>query len=340
MITVLTIKSNKFVFDRNKYYNNLSQLKHDIQEYVNIIEIDPSDLMETIITEIGLTPELIGSSPVCEETATNVYQLCYAGEKDQVLDKTKNIINPNYIANYLTNDSVENNCVFLNSKIGDTKICEHDSVDMDILVKILYSKFIHVGVVIKTDMACPVTEFIYGGHPIEYYKTTDYDENKYKIIEFDFISFAMCAVIDLQPENNVINKRFTRIYGQEIIYGDVLLITKLPDAYQDLPLDLYEKINTLSFGPIINRSLSEDEKKDPEKINELQIVSNKYCVINERINSMKKNYEHECSYNNCTKITSKLHTCISCYRVKYHDKECQIADWDNHKLECFYDKEQ
>lgn len=338
MISVVTILPNKFVFDRVKYYNNLQQLRTDILEFTRVIEIDTSELMETIITEIQLTPELIGSSPICNETDTNIYQICYAGEKEQTLNENKIPSNPNNIGNYLINDTIENNCLLINSKVGNEKTCVPDSADIDTLVKLLYQKFFHIGIVIKADMSCPIEEFVYGDHPLEYYKVSAYDENKYKITEFNFVSLGLCAVIDLLPENNVINKRMTRIIGKEIIYGDVLLIMKIPDAYQDLDLDLYKKINMLSYGPLINRVLTEEETKDTEKLNELHIINNKYSILNSRINSLVKNYGNSCAYEGCKKVSDVLSLCKSCYRVKYHDKECQTLGWDTHKDECFHKK--
>jgi hypothetical protein len=341
MITVVTISKNNFMFDRNKYYNNLELLKNDIEEFVKITQIDSAELMDTIVTELQLTPELIGSSPICHQTDKNIYQLCYAGEKEENILENKMMENKisenaNKIADYLISNSVENNCVLINSKIGGDKTCGPDSADIDTITQLLYSKFFHVGIVIKADDSCPVVEFIYGDHPLEYYRITTYDEDKYRIAEFDFISFGLCVLIDNQPENNIINKRMTRIIGKEVIYGDVLLILKQPEAYLDLTLELYQQINRLSFGPLIHRNLTEDEKKDPEKINDLHIVNNSYCIFNTRLNSL--NYEMTCAYQHCTKTNDTLNLCKSCYRVKYHDKECQALDWNNHKSECFYDK--
>lgn len=338
MISVIAIRPNDFTFDRKKYYNNLPLLKNDIEPFINVIEIAHDDMMECIITEIGLTPELIGSSPVCYESETNIFQLCYAGEKDKVLGDTKEITNPNKISDYLINDGVENSCVFINSKINEHKICEPSDATVDDLVKILYSKFIHVGILIRADNKSPVKEFPYGDHPIEFYNIKEYDENKFKILEFDFISLALCAVIDLQPENNIINKRMTRIVGNQEIYGDVLLIVKLPDAYLDLDYELFNKINTLAFGPLASRVLNEDETKDVEKSDGLPSVNNKFCILNDRFKNMVTDLSKTCAYNNCNKPNDDLKQCNNCFRVKYHDNECQRQDWTRHKNECLHKK--
>ncbi len=339
--TVITIKKNDFVFDRTKYYNNLELLKNDISGFTKVVEVNIENLMELIIDEIELTPELIGSSPICHQTSTNVYQLCFAGEREQNLGQTQATGNENKVANYLVHDTILSNCVFLNSKISDTKTCVNDNADMDTFVKILYSKFIHTGIKILANDSKNVTEFVYGDHPLEHYQITTYDENKYKILEFDFISLALCVVIDQEEqvsENKKVNKIMTRLIGNQVIYGDVLVILKIPNAYEDLNMELYQKINILSFGLFDTRTLTEDEKKDTEKLNELQVVNNKHCMIESRLKMENTfNYYTNCANKKCTKSDmSKLSLCKGCFRVKYHDKECQAADWENHKCECFF----
>jgi len=337
--TIVTINKNNFVFDRNRYYNNLELLKNDISNFTNVLEVNTESLMETIIHEIGLTPELIGSSPICHETNTNIYQVIFSGEREQNLVSEQITENENKIANYLTHDSISGNCVFINSKISDMNICVSDNADINSLVNILYSKFFHNGIEVLASNSQNVTEFVYGDHPLEHYKLTEYDENKYKIIEFEFISLGLCAVIDLEQQisdNKKVNKIITRIIGDQIIYGDVLLILKIPNAYEDLNMALFQKINVLSFGPYDNRKLTEDEKKDTDKINDLSVVNNKYCIIESRLKNY--NYFTNCANRNCGKENScKLNLCKGCFRVKYHDRECQMLDWNTHKSECFYE---
>ncbi len=339
--TIITIKRNNFVFDRTKYYNNLELLKNDISEFTKVLEVNTENLMETLISEIELTPELIGSSPICYETNTNIYQVCFSGEREQNLGQAQAVGNENKIANYLVHDTILSNCVFLNSKVSDMGICVNDNADMDTFVKILYSKFIHTGIKILANDSKNVREFVYGDHPLEHYQITTYDENKYKILEFDFISLGLCAVIDQEEqvsENKKINKIMTRLIGNQKIYGDVLLILKLPHSYEELNMELFQKINILSFGIYESRKLTEDETKDTDKINELQIVNNKYCIIESRLKmSNIFNYYTNCANKKCTKNNlTTLNLCKGCFRVKYHDRECQMADWEQHKCECFF----
>lgn len=329
MISIATVYPNNLLFDRTKYYCNLPLLANDISGFIRITTIDPTELMEAVITEMGLTPESIGASPICQETENNIYQVCHTQEKDENLTQTKAIPNPNQMAGYLINDTIGNKCVLINSKISPDKTCIPDSITLDDISKILYSKFFHTGVCIKTDGT--TTEFIYGDHPLEYYKLQTYDEEKYKIKEFEFVSLGLCAIIDTTSTD--INKIMTRIIGTEVILGDALLISKIPEAYHDLNLTLFAKINQLSYGPTSHRILTEDEKKDPEKINDLHVVNNKYCILNARAETT--HHDIQCGY--CTKPTT-TNTCKSCYRVKYCSKDCQVSDWHKHKDDCLYKK--
>lgn len=329
MISVVVIKQNDFVFDRNKYYCNINQLSLDISEFVSLRDTD--DLMETIVQEIGLTQDLIGASPICFETDKNIYQVCYAGtQQDNVVQQEVGQLNK--IANYLVNDNISGNCVFINSLITNNGTCSSASSTIDTLIQILYSKFFHIGIFIPNNDSESIREFVYGDHPLEYYQISEYDENKYKIEEFEFISLGLCAIIDLIPDNKQVNKRASRIIGNKLLYGNVLLILKASDAYQDLNKTLYTQINILSYGSLEDRILTEEEKKDVGKINDLQIINNKYCILNMR-NGLK------CCYKNCNKINEvQLCVCTGCYRVRYHDRNCQTNDWSIHKNDCFYNK--
>ena len=53
-----------------------------------------------------------------------------------------------------------------------------------------------------------------------------------------------------------------------------------------------------------------------------------------------KELERKCYNVDCQKATSKLFECAKCHRVLYCSKECQQADWKNHKKVCSSKQEQ
>lgn len=330
LISLVTIKQNSFQFLKDKYLTaddtGLNLLKKDIEEHIQVKELKFEDMMEVIVTDIQLlTPELVGDSLTIHETATNVYQLCFT-------KITKNENNPNNIASYLTSEEVCGNAVFINSKITDNNTCEPDNSYVDDLVKILYSKFIHKGIIIPSDEMKPVSEFNYIDHPLEYYKCLEEDYKKYKAYEFDFLKFNLCLFIKNSPDNSLINKRATRLIGTQKINGDVILLSKTTQEYNDIDCILYKKLIKVAYGPLRSRSLTDFENQEDEKLNNLPIVMNKYCVLEKRYNNLKKT----CNYCN-TELIKEL-ICTGCYRIKYHNEKCQIDDWDEHKKECLFNK--
>lgn len=327
--TIAIIKPNNFKFNKQLYYNNKQQLTNDISQFIEFKTILFDDMMETIIVNIGLTSELLGNSPTCFETSTNVYQVCY-------IDASENNDAPmNSIASYLTGERIDNTSVVISSFMNNQKIYVPDNVDIQNIIDILYSKFVHKGIYIGVNNQNAI-EFDYFNHPIEYYNIqTETDFHNYKFHEFAFLGFDLCMVIEVNSNN--INKKATRLLGNDIVNGDILLILKSSCEFNDLSLSLYDKMNKLSFGPLVSRQLNDNEKKE-----ENNIAINKYSILEERYNSMID----KCHFCNMIFTSSALETheiipeliCTGCFRLQYHNQHCQMNDWNNHKKECLYNK--
>lgn len=335
-ITICLIKSNDFKFTKELYYNNINKLQDDISQFIEIRKILFSDMMETIVTFIGLTPELIGNSPICFETSKNIFQLCYAETHNNNLGSTNTSTLPeNNICSYLSGEKVYGNASFLNSLVSSTGTCIPDNMSLEILTNILYSKFVHKGIYISSNNDSTPIEFDYFNHPIEYYNVvTESEFDNYKIVDIDFLEFNLCMIIELNPSNDIINKSMTRLYGKQKINGNVILISKITHEYHDLTLDLYKKITKLSFGSLKSRELTNIEKKDEPSANQLPVVINKYTILENRYTNLK----NECHHCKSPFGDSEL-TCGGCYRVKYHTVDCQKTDWNNHKNDCLYNKD-
>jgi hypothetical protein len=322
------IKENNFRFDRNIYYNNLSKLNQDIEPLIEFKSIKFTDMMEKIVEFIGLTPELIGHSPTCNETLNNIYQICFIGTENN----ENNSMAENTLASYLVGEKVLGNAVFISSIITKNFTCTPDNANIDTVSNILYSKFIHSALIIKADDA--IDEFKYFDHPIEYYKITkEEDFNNYKILEFEYFGFSLCMIIELNPNVPLLNKNITRLYGKEKINGDVILISKSTHEYYDLSIDVYKKMVKLSYGPIKSRDLKEEDTRENEKIEGLPLAINKYIILENRLSKFKKS----CNYCNSL-FSDEVLICSGCYRLRYHASECQKNDWNTHKSECLHNK--
>ena len=336
-INLIIIKPNDFKFNKELYYNKYDKLKEDLEQYVEERSVAFNDMMETIINEIKLTPELVGETSVFYENSTNIYQMCHIGkEKDQQIipEVDKKLAEPfNSLASYLFGDQINGTVILLNSKIGDDSRCNPDDITIDDFTKILHSKFIHNGIYIPVDSTSSVSQYDYFTHPLEYYTNDEKDYLKYKLVELDFMGFSLAFFIETDPTNKKVNKRATRIMGKQAIFGDVVMLTKTTHEFHDLDLILFNKILKLSYGSMATRELLTSEKENVVKDGELPIVTNRYCVLEKRYNEYKK----KC--NNCQEeiIEDKL-ICGGCYRAIYHNTECQKNDWNSHKLECLYNK--
>lgn len=328
-VTLITILPNNFQFNKEIHISDINLLENDISQYLQIKTIKFSDMMETIVNDIKLTPELLGETPVIHDSATNVYQICFVGTDKHPASNQDNV---NNIAAYLTGERVYGAVVFLNSKIGNNGLCSPEHSTVIDLMNILISKFIHKAVFVPSDTTQEIIEYSYYGHPLEYFKCDESEYNKYKSSEFELIGFGLCIFVN-NDQNEQINKRATCLIGNKKIYGDAIVLLKSPEQYYDIGKELFNKLYKISHGPFKNRILKESEQKHGEKLNNLPIVMNKYCILESRYN----NYKNECNY--CKNELNKELTCTGCYRVKYHDEKCQKDDWDEHGKECLYSKD-
>ena len=187
--------------------NNIMEI---ISENIEIKEIMFADMFETILKTIKYTPELAGSTDIFNETATNVYQICYLPDSKE---------NKNNIGTLLINNEnqVSGNCVLINSKITENYTCKPDNISIKDIQNILYSKLIHKG--IKIDTMDTVTEFTYETNPLK----DIYDElnPNWQYIEIPFLKFNLILFCQLKAINNNnnnninnnINKKATRLVG-------------------------------------------------------------------------------------------------------------------------------
>lgn len=339
-INLILIKPNSFKFVRENHYNNLDKLATDMELYIENKNIKFDDMMDTIITTLGLTPELIGDTTIISETTTNIYQLCFIGEPPENMIETANTTetpntvtdNLNMIGYYLTGEKLNGYCILLNSKINDKNTCLPDSVTYDELVKILHSKFVHKGIFVSEDEKNQLVEFDYFDHPIEYYnihQQEDYEQ--YDIKNITFLEFELCLVI--KKDADVVNKRMTRLVGDQVIIGDVLIISKSTHEYYDITYDILDKLLVAAYGPLQNRTLNNDEMSDEKQVDGLPIVMNKYMILEKRYKQFKNN----CA--NCKNDLSDTQLiCSGCYRVKYDSEQCRLSNWKFHKIECLYNK--
>lgn len=332
-INVIVINHNNIEWNNDTDVNNLNQLESELSKYVTVKTINVDELMETIVLSINLNQDLLGDSTICYQTSNNVYQVCYISY-DEKTDKDTLCVNK--IASCLCNDTIYGNAVLINSKISDNSTCIPDTLCIKDMVNIFYSKFIHKAIFIPCDNSNPVVEYNYSKSPLEYYG--NHNNNNFKTLEFEFMDFNLSMFCKTEIEDdaydNKINKRATRIYGKQSLIGDIILFSLTDKEFIDVSLELYNKIVKLSYGPMKQRQITSEERKENEKINNLPVVMNRYRILDNRF--IKCNLV--CSYCQKDLIEDKLNECSGCYRMKYHNDHCQKQHWNEHKFDCLHYK--
>lgn len=325
-IKLITIKQNNFTFNKTNHYNNILQFGNDIAQYLEEKTIDISDMMETIVVNIGLTQDLIGETIKCYETDKYVYQLCFVSEENNHNIDESTI---NYLASYLSGEKVYGTAIILNSLIVADYTCIPDSVTIPTLIDIAYKKFVHKAICVSNGETEPI-EYEYLKHPIEYYNCPESEYDKYKSIDVKFLNLGLTAYVESETPNDFINKRATCILNQKV-NGNVIFILKSTDEYHDLDLITFNKIAKLASNKLSIRELTDDEKEDDKKINGLPINCNKYCILEKRYNDIKMACNH-CN----AQFNDQPLICTGCYRIRYDSVECQKNDWFSHKKECLF----
>lgn len=331
---IAVIKPNEYKIDDVRNLS-IEQIKNDIQDYIEFIDVNtPNEMMEQIVTYLKQTHELLGDCSLCYNDINNIYQMCFLSKKDNHLDETEPI---NGLASYFTDEGREiyGNTVMMNSLITDNGTCTTGTLSLDDIVNILYKRSVHKGSIIKTDGT--VNEITFYSNPLEDLSKETVDN--YRYIELPLFKFNLIAYIQLQPTNNVINKKATRLVGSGRVFGDIIIASRVSDySFGDLDTALLEKILFTCCGSMESRDLTKDEEDTTDKINGLNVIRNKYRVLNNRYEQYTTEKRNNlCS--GCNKEFEKLTLCTGCYRTSYHNKDCQKSHWKEHKNNCPYGNE-
>lgn len=321
------------IIEPNKEKIQYGYNREIIDQYISIhkTSLKNNELMNLIVDTIDITTDDIGDTIIVEESEDSVVQLCCKG---QITDKPDEVAkqkdDPNYIASYLIrgNRSVYGRAVVLKSRITEDNTCIPDTINIDELHSILATKFIHKGIILKCNK--DVKEFTFKVDPLE-----DYDKDKisnYRWLEVPLFKFNLIIHLQVNPDNDNINKNATRLAGNKIINGDVLITSKSTEhEYIDFDIDTYKKLIKISGGSLDDRNIK-DIDKDGEKIDNLPIVMHRYRVLK----ILTDKFKDICDY--CKKDITVGKVCTGCYRARYHDKICQMNHWDDHKNDCLHNK--
>lgn len=332
MFKIAIIDTNKFYFNQNEYKKefNHANLKEDIKDLITFKNVKLPELMDDIVEAIGLDKILVGNTNIVTENDKYVYQICHLSMKDN--GKEDDEENINGLASCLTlgYTNVYGPAVLLCSRVSDTNMCVPDTIDLDRVTEILYEKIHHTALLVKAvnQSSVIVNDKIVEEVYFHYDPKEIIDIDNFKYVECPFLKFNLLVLFN-NDNTKPINKLVTKLVGKQRIYGDCYVLSKSAEnEYIDFNLEIFKKILNLAEGSLKDRELEEDEKDKDEEDNKLPIIMNRYCILNKR----HSKYSPMCNY--CKTSDDAKVICTGCYRVRYHNKECQLKDWPVHHEDC------
>lgn len=334
---VAFIKPNSFTVDVSNLDAvkklTIDDIKSDIAEYIDFKTVKPEELMELIVATLQLDSKLMADTAKCHETADNIYQMCHlnmsynggTNEESQV----------NGLASYLGLGavSVYGYAILMKSTRTEDGTCVLDNVDLDQIAEILYGKFVHKAV--KIPVEGPLEVITYYNSPVDGLSSEEKDNTRFVELS-SLCSFNLIVVVkvDLNEEQDKVNKRATKLLGTARVHGDVILASKSTESeYLDVDIDLYNKLWTVAGMSLKDRAIKEDELND-DKVNNLQVLVNRYVVLNNRYDKYQKRCS--CGGDECESIKDSI--CSGCYRMNYSSSVCQQTHWDVHREDCLHKK--
>ena len=140
MITIGVIKQNGVCFDDAVDKDQVITAVHDLIEFR---DINFNDMMEFIVTELGMTKDTVGCTTTCYEDAKSVYQICHLSMKDNGKEDDESTFN--YLSSCMTIGKVKvhGTAIMLKSKVSDNYTCIPDSISHNDVIDLLLS-LIHI----------------------------------------------------------------------------------------------------------------------------------------------------------------------------------------------------
>lgn len=311
-----------------KINDDLDDNFNTFEKYIKIITTSNNDLIQTITDNLMNIyeeppvekPECIGF--IMHESFNHIYQLLHL--KDNTLRK-------NIFSSYFTSNQrlLYGNTIMLKMSITNDRLCHDDSITINDIKMIYESKMIHKGILVKYDG--DMVEFTYKKSPSEFFMEKDLSQPQMHDYRINMYGFDLIIYYALYPSNNV-NKKVTKLLGQERVMGDVIIVHVKYDlennSCEPLDITITEINKLLSLCDGSDRTYDDSETLVDGKVT----VNNKYNIIEQKINS----YKLICP--GCEQEIKHKFLCSGCYQVMYDSEECQKKCWNEHKNKCLYNR--
>lgn len=309
---------NIIIFDENKIEKfSMENIVEYMKKYSYEKYLDLNDLVPFIYDLLEMNDDISCNCEIIYQNDQYIYQLFNIQKEQEDPEKYNNV------ASILTNSHSYGKAVIVCSKILENYTCGISNICYNNLENILYGKIIHTAVKINVNNDMELID--YQNDVME-----NYDANNYRWMELQILKHHLILFIQVNPENNNVNKFATRLVGTNMINGDVIVSYKSENNESlNLTIEKLKDLLKICYGEMTERKLTDDELKyDEIKINGLSIINNDDIVLKRRL----LEYNYKCDYCNITMNKGKV--CKGCFRMRYHNNDCQIKHWEYHKTNC------
>jgi len=316
--------------------DNFNNLTDEITKYIQKIGTTIDDLMYVLYDLLNMSPDIVGDSDIVYENDTLIYQLFHNSENwVKTEDECKlaksgcSNIAKNSIATYLVNTEKKINgvAVLLCSRIKEDYLCTVNSVNINDLINIMSKTFFHCGNIVHTNNTITTFNYI---EPLD----NIINKQNYTYVETYIYNFHFIGCYDTSIQN-AFNAKASLLFDT-IIHGDIRVCLVSNTSFIDLESNL---LNSLLFCLINSKERKYNNDEDlPEKCNGLQVIKNNYTLLKRKIT----NHKIVCCNPDCDKLCDFDHhsvdsyafKCDFCYKVFYHNLECQKSCNETHKEIC------
>ena len=274
------------IFDIKSNYVNFDLYKEKFSEFIEVIDVDESNFMETVVDKIQLDDKHYGDVRDCYDEPNNIYQVMF--RLISQYDNRNNLEN-NILASLLTYEKelIYGNVILFKTNLPkDSYDMNNKDVTLNDLVKIIMNNIYHTGVYFDNNNI----EQIFYNNDYEivdpfnrFKKRTDLEQimkdEKYGFQKKEILKYNMQFIFDSESHDDINDPMSRLILGP--IRGKGLISSPCENNNSFYDISREEVIDLLKVSP--NFELTNDELNENNDSDNRKIVKNKYRILNFRL---------------------------------------------------------
>lgn len=274
------------IFDIKSNYVNFDLYKEKFSEFIEVIDVDENNFMETVVDKIQLDDKHYGDVRDCYDEPNNIYQVMF--RLISQYDNRNNLEN-NILASLLTYEKelIYGNVVLFKTNLPkDSYDMNNKDVTLNDLVKIIMNNIYHTGVYFDNSKI----EQIFYNNDYEivdpfnrFKKRTDLEQimkdEKYGFQKKEILKYNMQFIFDSESHDDINDPMSRLILGP--IRGKGLISSPSENNNSFYDISREEVIDLLKVSP--NFELTNDELNENNDNDNRKIVKNKYRILNFRL---------------------------------------------------------